>query len=91
MDMIAHRSVRCVQRGGQLAGREPIELRHRPERAAFGNDPVDPTLVGPGADVEGGEPLRADPARVLDHEPVHIHHPERTVGTRADLHRADTT
>ena len=66
-----------------------VEPSGRARRAGLRDDAVDPPLVGPGADVEGRQPLRADPARMLDHEPVHVDDPERTVRPGPDLDRAE--
>src|SRR5262249_46956645 len=50
-------------------------------------DAVDASHVEAGAHVELGQFLRRNPARVLDHEPVHVHDPKATVRSGADLHR----
>src|SRR5262249_1012446 len=47
---------------------------------------VDAAHVGAGADVELFQAIGRNPARVLDDETIHVHHPERAVGAGADLH-----
>ena len=85
LDVVAERAVGRVERRGQLGGRQAIEVRHGPRRVVLREDAIDPPLVGAGADVEGRQSLRADPARMLDHEAVHVDDPERAVRTGPDL------
>ena len=89
MDAVALGAVRRIERGDHFGGRDFCEIAHRPQRCTFSHEPVNATHLGTGARVDLREPLRCDPARVLDEKAIHVHDVERAVRAGARLHGAE--
>ncbi len=81
MRQVARDAVLGVQRGDDLRGRQLGQVIEGPELRALRVDAVDAAFVGAGADIKRLEPVGRNPARVLDDKAIHVHHPQRAVGT----------
>src|SRR5579884_2261362 len=50
-------------------------------------DAINASHRAAGADIDFGQFLRRNPARMLDDEAIHIHYPQCAIGAGSDLHR----
>ena len=86
---VALPAVRAVERRDEPGGVELVEPRPRRGRLVRGAHAVDAAQARAGADVDLRQVRRRNPARVLDHEAVHVHDPQRAVRPGRRLHRAE--
>ena len=89
MDPVAFRPVGGVQSAGQLGRVQTGQIANRLRFFAERHNPVDSPLVGTRPDIESGQALGWNPARVLDDKAVHVNNPQRAVRSGPRLHRAE--
>ena len=64
-----------------------VETDHRPRLGILRINAIDAAQVVPGPDVEPGQVLGRNPLGMLDHQAVHIDHPQGAVGPGPHLNR----
>ena len=80
---VAHYATRTLQRGDQSSRIRPVQSRHRAQRHAFCPHAINPSLILASPQVPDPLlPLRRNPLRMLDHQPIHIRDVQRSIRTR---------
>ena len=86
---VAHYAARTLQRRDQPGHVRPIQSRHRAQRHAFCPHAIDPSLILARPQIADPLlPLRRNPLRMLNHQPIHVRNVQRPVRTRAHRREA---